>query len=464
MSEWIATEDVSQGRAPEKFAGLLDYPSLHRYRAWRYLGAGAFGVVYAGVRDGLGRTEAVKRMQIADPRLRHLALLETQLMANLPPHPHLVTLYNAEESHEALFLTMQFIDGKPADKLALPAPLERAIKLTRDAAAALQLLHAQGFVHRDIKPANLFCKADGNGVLGDYGVARHMSSEDGVARIAGTPAYMAPEAFTGAATPASDLWSLGVMLYELLVGERPFQSTEALSLEERPAALRASFAYASVCRPGVPPRLDELVTQLLAYSPKDRPPSATAVLDALPRYDTLISALPADLTQLEVDAVAVSANERLTMNVPGSVAHAVAEAGGEIVVAAAQSYAPAKPGTVVVTPAGTLAARFVFHAITLRVDDDGTLKQARERDVRRALWMCFRKAHELQLKSLGLPAFGTASGGLLPDEAARMMVDVTHTYLLEFRPPLERVIFALPDKMIALAFREAALERGLFLG
>lgn len=129
----------------------------------------------------------------------------------------------------------------------------------------------------------------------------------------------------------------------------------------------------------------------------------------------------------------------------------------------AQAQAPARVGSVVVTSGGALPCKHVFHAVTLHVDGSGFLQQAQERDLRRALWACFRKAHELRLRSLALPAFGTHSGGLTPEEAGRMMVDVTHTYLLEFRPPLERVVFALPDKLQAIAFREAAIERGMLL-
>jgi O-acetyl-ADP-ribose deacetylase (regulator of RNase III) len=105
----------------------------------------------------------------------------------------------------------------------------------------------------------------------------------------------------------------------------------------------------------------------------------------------------------------------------------------------------------------------VFHAVTLHVDERGFLMHAREGDLRKALRACLRKAHELRIKSLALPAMGTYSGGLSADEAARMMVDVTHTYLIEFRPPIERIVFALPDKMLQLAFREAALDRGMLL-
>ncbi|HZS41502.1 MAG TPA: serine/threonine-protein kinase [Polyangia bacterium] len=462
--EWVPTETIARGKAEGAYALLRDFPSLNRYRSWKYLGGGAFGKVFAGVHGGLGRIEAVKRMAIPDARVRSMALGEARLMAALPPHPHLVTLYNAEEQKDAIFLTMQCVDGKPLEDLALPLSVDRALGYARDTIEALSMVHAHGVVHRDIKPGNIFSTVHGDGVLGDFGVARESDSRDGTAAIAGTPAYMAPEAFRAGAGPASDLWSVGVMLYELLTGQRPFPQCEELPLDQVPGALRgARLEFPSVVRPGVPGRVDDLVLNLLAYNPEDRFASAMAVLDHLPRYDTSVSAIDADLTRLDVEAVAVSANERLAMNIPGSVAHAIAEAAGDEIVQQAAIQAPARVGSVVVTAGGRLPARWVFHAVTLRVDERGYLVHAREGDLRKALRACLRKAHELRVKTLALPAMGTHSGGLTPDEAARMMVDVTHTYLIEFRPPIERIVFALPDKMLQIAFREAALDRGMLL-
>jgi O-acetyl-ADP-ribose deacetylase (regulator of RNase III) len=462
--DWIPTDEILNKRAPAEYGVLRGFPSVERYSAWRYLGGGAFGTVFAGVHGGLGRIEAVKRIPIAEARVRHMALAETRVMAQLPPHPNLVTLFDAEESDDALFMTMQYLDGQPLDSLPLPVAVDRALAWTRDTAEALALVHAYGVVHRDIKPANVFRTRHDDGVLGDFGVARATDSRERTAAIAGTPAYMAPEAWIGAAGPASDLWSMGVMLYELLTGVRPFAACEGLAVEQMAEALtRARLEFPSVLRPGVPSRVDDLILQLLAPRPQDRLGSAMAVLDCLPRYDTVVSAMEADLTKLGVDAMVVSANERLSMSIAGSAAHAVATAGGPTVVEEARRQAPARIGTAVVTGAGHLPAKWVFHAVDLRVDERGYLVPAKEGDVRKALWACLRKAHELGVRSLALPAMGTYSGGLSFDEAARMMVDVVHTYLIEFRPPLERVLFAVSDKPVTIAFREAALARGMML-
>ena len=359
--DFIPTAEILRKKAPPEYQALRNFPSVERYSAWRYLGGGAFGTVFAGVHGGLGRIEAVKRIPIADPRVQKMALAETQVMAQLPPHPHLVTLFDAELSDDALFMTMQYLDGQPLDSMALPVAVDRALAWTRDTAEALALVHAYGVVHRDIKPANVFRTRLDEGVLGDFGVARATDSRDRTAAIAGTPAYMAPEAWSGAARPASDLWSLGVMLYELITGLRPFAACEGLPVDQMAAALASGrLEFPSVLRPGVPGRVDELILKLLAIHPGDRLASAMAVLDLLPRYHTVVSAVEADLTKIVVDAVALSANERLAMHLPGSAAHAIAQAGGATVVEEARRHAPAPVGSAVVTSAGRLPAKWCF--------------------------------------------------------------------------------------------------------
>jgi O-acetyl-ADP-ribose deacetylase (regulator of RNase III) len=460
--KWIDTAAIPRS-APPEYAPLAYFPSLARYASYSYLGAGAFGKVYAAVHGELGRIEAVKRIEIRDPRQRQMALAEAEILARLPPHPSLVTLYDVETDNEALYLLLQFIDGQPADSLALPLPVGQALSLCRDTAQALSMVHAHNILHRDIKPANLFCTRLGAGVVGDFGVARARDSTSNLAAIAGSPAYMSPEAFLGQAVVQSDLWSLGVMVFELLTGRRPFQELDAVPFADMPQALAgARLRLPSAFRPEVPSRVDDLCAMLLAIRAEDRLQSAMAVLDHLPRYNTMVSVINGDLLTQQVDAMVYTANERLSMTRPGSLDVALSQRGGPTVQAEASLRSPARVGTVVTTTAGLLPAKHLFHAVALHMDGHGNELPVQERDLRKALWACFRRAHELRLRSLALPAMGTSSGAS-PEDAARMIIDITHTYLLEFRPPLERVTFVLRDRAVGVAFREAAQERGMLL-
>lgn len=459
---WVDVREVRKSPPPE-FAGLVGFPSLLRYTSFSFLGAGAFGRVYAAVHAELGRIEAVKRIEIHDPHKRQMALQEAQILARLPPHPNLVTLYNVEADDQALYLMLQYIDGKPADALTQPLPLTQALALVRDTALALSLVHAHGILHRDVKPANLFCTRTGAGVVGDFGVARSAGSTDRRAAVAGSPGYMAPEAFLGQPVPQSDLWSLGVMLFELLTGHRPFEAIEELPIFELGSRLLTErLRLPSSLRPEVPRGVDDLVALLLAVRPEDRLPNAMAVLDHLPRYNTIVSVKNGDLLDQAVDAIVYTANDRLDMSRPGSLDKAIVLRGGQVIPHEAHKRAPARLGTAVVTPGGALSAQHVFHAVALRTDENGAELPLQERDLRRALWTCFRRAHELHIRTMALPAMGTSSGAT-PEDSARMLVDVTHTYLLEFRPPLEQVTFVLRDRAMAVAFREAASERGMLL-
>ncbi|HSS48699.1 MAG TPA: protein kinase, partial [Thermoanaerobaculia bacterium] len=254
---------------------------ISQYRLLRPLGRGGMGVVYLAMDAELGREVALKflhrqrEMRPADEaRFRR----EAQVAASLD-HPNIGTIYEVGEHEGQRFLAMAFYDGTTLARLLESQPEHRlpvaqAAAIAGQLASALAAAHAAGIVHRDLKPENVMVLPDGRVKLLDFGLARWIDAEgiteEGMA--VGTAAYMAPEQIRGRRTgTAADLWALGVMLYEMLAGRRPFggerQGMVHSILYEDPPLLRE-------VRPDAPPVLERIVPHCLVKEPGNRWPAA----------------------------------------------------------------------------------------------------------------------------------------------------------------------------------------------
>src|SRR5271154_3479262 len=214
-----------------------------RYEILTELGRGAMGVVY----------------QARDPKINRVVALKTILLDGQPPdeereyrerfvreaeaagrlsHPGIVTIFDVGEEPEthAPYIVMEFVRGQSLDKLLARddhmLPPETALQLVHELAEALDCAHGQGVVHRDLKPANILITEEGHAKIADFGIAKlNLSNHTLAGRILGTPAYMSPEQLNGDPVDGrSDLFSLGVILYTVLTGYRPFQGNSALTV------------------------------------------------------------------------------------------------------------------------------------------------------------------------------------------------------------------------------------------
>ena len=268
-----------------------------QYRIDRELGGGGMSRVFVAEETALGRLVVVKLLPpemaaaVSAERFRR----EIQLVARLQ-HPHIVPVLSSGSANGLLFYTMPFVDGRSLrDRLSRDGalPVDDAVSIAREVAGALDYAHAQGLVHRDIKPENVLL-SQGHALVTDFGIAKALGSTPadapagtvggltGMGMSIGTPAYMAPE--QGVADPATDhradIYSLGVMLYELLTGATPFAektSTHALLMAhmvEPPPPIHER-------RPDIPDALAALVMRCLSKKPEDRPASGGEIVRAL---------------------------------------------------------------------------------------------------------------------------------------------------------------------------------------
>jgi predicted Ser/Thr protein kinase len=204
---------------------------IGRYKIVRELGRGAMGVVYHAIDPNIGRSVAIKTIQLGGKpeesgRLRERLFREAR-SAGILSHPGIVTIYDVEQEGDLAYIAMEFVDGPTLDHLMAPnraLPPEQIFSVLAQAAVALDYAHQKGIVHRDIKPANIMIAADGTTKIADFGIAKITASDQFTVTgsIVGTPHYMSPEQVQGQPVDGrSDQFSLAVIAFELLTGDKP---------------------------------------------------------------------------------------------------------------------------------------------------------------------------------------------------------------------------------------------------
>jgi serine/threonine protein kinase len=252
-----------------------------RYEILSELGRGAMGVVYKARDPKINRVVAVKTISLAgqpaeeEQEYRERFYREAEAAGRLS-HPGIVTIFDVGEEPEtrAPYIVMEFVGGRSLDKLLSGEDrklrLETALQLTHELAEALDCAHGQGVVHRDLKPANILLTEDRHAKIADFGVAKlNLANHTLAGRALGTPAYMSPEQLNGDAVDGrSDLFSLGVILYTVVTGYRPFQGNSALTVSYK--VVNRDPIPASVLETELPPGLDYIISRAMAKDPAQR--------------------------------------------------------------------------------------------------------------------------------------------------------------------------------------------------
>ncbi len=259
-------------------------PTLGRYEIQKELGRGAMGIVYLGKDPKINRWVAIKTMSLgeeADPQsvkeIKERFFREAEAAGKLN-HPNIIRIFDAGEEDDVAYIAMEFLEGQSLAAYTEKGhliPLKSAMEYVATVADALAYAHQQGVVHRDIKPANIMILKDGSLRVADFGIARVMtSSKTATGTVMGTPAYMSPEQVAGKKVDGrSDIFSLSVVLFELLTGEKPFKGGDGIGallfqIANDPHPDPLSIA------PSLPPSVSAILNRGLAKNPEARYQSA----------------------------------------------------------------------------------------------------------------------------------------------------------------------------------------------
>jgi serine/threonine protein kinase len=271
-----------------------------RYEIVGELGRGAMGVVYKATDPVIGRTVAVKTIKLSAEgtglsRAELLARFQTEARAaGVLTHPNIVVVFDAGEEDGLYYITMELVEGRSLQALLDDGhsfPLPRVLRIMEQACSALQFAHERNVVHRDIKPANLMLTGDDTVKVTDFGTAKilQFGTVQQTAHVMGTPSYMSPEQVKGRAVDGrSDIFSLGVMLYEMVTGEKPFPGQNITTViykivNEEPVPPKQ-------VDPTVHPGISAVVMRALAKDPDTRYQSCREMLEDLRNYRSLSAA------------------------------------------------------------------------------------------------------------------------------------------------------------------------------
>src|SRR6202051_3214514 len=269
-----------------------------RYEIMGELGRGSMGVGYKATDPVIGRTVAVKTIKLSEEgtglsRPELLARFQTEARAaGLLTHPHIVVVFDAGEEEGLYYITMELVEGKSVQALLDAGhafPLPRVLRIMEQTCSALQFAHERNVVHRDIKPAHIMLTGDDTVKVTDFGTAKilQFGTVQQTAHVMGTPSYMSPEQVKGRPVDGrSVIFPLGVLLYEILTGEKPFPGQSITTViykivNEEPIPPRT-------LNPSLPHGLSDIVMRALAKEPEVRYQSCRELLEDLRNYADLI--------------------------------------------------------------------------------------------------------------------------------------------------------------------------------
>ena len=356
--------DTPEGEGPFRTGSLF----AGRFRIVAKLGEGGMGVVYRAHDLTLDQPVAVKVLndsRLINPAAARARLRSEVRLARQIGHPNVCRVYDIGESGDILYVSMEYVDGEDLASLLARIgrlPVDKGMEVARKLCAGLAAAHARDVLHRDLKPRNIMIDAHGEVRIMDFGLAVIASQLDKRDIGSGTPLYMAPEQLAGReVTRQSDLYALGLVLYELFTGKRPFDAKPAEELQRQRETSDITWPSRHVA--GLNSEIDRVIVQCLESNPQKRPASALHIAAALPMGDPLADAIAAGETPAPSIVADAGLNEALRPVVAtGLLAAAVA---GLLVVCATTPYVQVAGRVPLRQPPAALAAKAHALAHTL---------------------------------------------------------------------------------------------------